>query len=347
MSFRLKRRGLHVTLTACAVSVGVLAGTSQVASAFVECPSFTSRPLGATWRTIYPRREDTRKGVALCHVGNIGGTMGWLQIADLGDGAKVRLHTDVDPASPEPSAYEPDTLYRKRVAEEWYSWIRSLPSTEQYQPWLEPSPTRLFSVTNATFFKDSDNDNETTLPLPLQTWAHTETLGVAFRNAYPRFPAEEWVFDTPRREEDYDAPKKALLFDAGFWGEETQQARVQSFPTAYEIEDIGAWYEEIETFYPADAAVGFTPEYRVGEYSRRNYVGVYGDTVYVFVSQGEIRNSDASAAMQEIQPGMQVVQMDGGGSAQFYSRYGEMDSSLPWPLENREVPNVLAIYSAP
>jgi hypothetical protein len=46
---------------------------------------------------------------------------------------------------------------------------------------------------------------------------------------------------------------------------------------------------------------------------------------------------------------MELIQLDGGGSAQFSSAYGEMDSSIPnIPpfFEDRAVPSVLAVYRA-
>jgi phosphodiester glycosidase len=347
MSLRCKRRGLRAVLTACAVTVGVLAGTSQLASAFVPCPRTGSRVLPTlTWETSWPTEARVNpKGVTLCR-GAIGGTTpAYLQMVDLGDGAKIRLHADVDPESPPASFSEPNTLYRKRVASEWYSWIRSLPNTEQYQPYLEPDDSRLFSITNATFFTDIRNENQTTLPFPLMTWALTETLGLSFRRAFPRYPQEEELIEPEeaRADEDYEAPKKALLIDAEFW-EGSQQVRIQRFASRYEFETINEWFENIETFYPADAAVSFPPEYRIGELHRRTYVGVWGDTVYIFVTQASMTNADASAMMQEIQPGMEVIQMDGGASTQFYSRYGAVASSAS-PAQ--EVPNVLAVYTAP
>jgi hypothetical protein len=322
----------------------MLAGTSQVASAYVPCPRGEIREANVeSWNTLWGSSAETAKGVTLCE--GVGGlfnnTRGYLQIADLGDGAKIRLQTQLHPLSPEPSYYEPNTLYSRRSAEEWYNWIRGLRSTEENAAYLEPRASRLFSTTNATFFTETGT-SWTTLPFPFINWANTTTLGLSFQRAFPSFP-EEWEIESPERDEDYEAPKKALLIDSRFFSS-PQQARIESFRTRYEIEDMAAWIER-EEFFPADAAVGFTPEFRVGESNLRTYFGVYGDEVYVWVTDDEFTNAEANATMQEIKPGMDVIQMDGGGSSQFYSAYGEMRSSVP--VDGRPVPNVLAIYRAP
>lgn len=73
---------------------------------------------------------------------------------------------------------------------------------------------------------------------------------------------------------------------------------------------------------------------------------MYGDVVYLFTSDAEYSNAEATAIMNEIQPGMDLIQLDGGGSAQLYSAYGEMDTADGYPFQDREVMDVLAIYRA-
>jgi hypothetical protein len=339
MSLRYKRRGLRATLTACAVSVGVLAGTSQVASAFVGCPGSGTRSANVdSWNTLWPIEERVDpKGVALCE--GVGGlfnnTRGYLQIADLGDGAKIRLHADVDPESPGAWLGEPDVLYRKRTADDWYSWLVNLdPENEANWSYVQPSQARLFSVTNASFFSDTDNEHQTTMSFPLITWGELSTYGQAERN-----------YESGNRF-DWEQPKKGLQIGSLYGG--TQRVRVDPIRTRYQYEDLIAELMHVggepNRYDTIDAAVSFTPEVRIGESNLRTYFGVYGDTVYVWVTDDEFTNAEAAATMQEIQPGMEVIQMDGGGSSQFYSLYGEMDSSIP--IADREVPSVLAIYRA-
>jgi hypothetical protein len=342
LSFRIERRGIRATLTACAVAVGMLAGTSQVASAYVPCPSGGTRSANVdSWDTLWPIEERVDpKGVTLCEgVGGIlNNTRGYLQIADLGDGAKIRLHADVDPESPEAWLGEPDVLYRKRTADDWYSWLVNLdPEIEANWSYVRPDNERLFSVTNASFFSDTDNDNQTMMSFPLVTWGGMSTLGQAQR---------EYEKAEPRRY-DWEHAKKALLIGGEVY-RGVQDVKVNSIRTRYEYEDlirelmhVGGEEYSYDTL---DAAVSFAPEVTVGESELRTYVGVYGDTVYIWVTDDEFTNAEASATMQEIQPGMEVIQMDGGGSSQFYSLYGEMDSNIP--IADREVPSVLAIYRA-
>jgi len=107
---------------------------------------------------------------------------------------------------------------------------------------------------------------------------------------------------------------------------------------------IEAMLAEQELIDTVDAAVSFTPEYTVGELRRRNYVGLYGDTLYIFTSKDNYTNAQAISIMREIQAGINLIQMDGGASTQFYSAYGEMRSNELGSA--REVPTVLAVYRA-
>ena len=352
MSFRSKRRGLHAAFTACAVTVGVLAGTAESASAFVPCPSGGNRAGSISeWTTTWPPNERTDpKGVTMClgEEGIWGTDKGWLQMVDLGDGARIRLPTQVDPSS----RYglwnygllgEPYTLYTKRTAEDWYAWLRNYdPENPAYEFSYEfPPSTRLFSVTTASFFKDDNNERPTRLPFPFLFFEHHDSFGMS----------------SVLRDEDYAAEKKSLeIGSPTSYGEEeaeiNQTVRLEGFPARYTSSDVvtklqyeGRTIGDPEEWGIIDGLVSFAPWYRVGESNRRNYLGVYGDTVYIFTSDALYTNEQAYEIMREIQPGMDVIQLDGGGSAQLYSEYGEMDSSIP--IFNREVPNVLAIYRAP
>jgi len=356
MSFRCKRRGLHAMLTALAVIVGVLACTAQFASAFVPCPSGGNRAGAISeWQTTWPpNRETNPKGVTMClgEQGIWGTDKGWLQMVDLGDGARLRLMAQVSPASRygernSGAIEDPDTLYTKRTATDWYQWMRELnPEDPHYEEM--PETGRLFSVTNASFFKETRNELPTKLPFPFFTAGGHDTLGVS----------------TVLRDADWAAEKKALeIGDIEGWPEEAEEepveihqtVKLEGFPARYRWEDVSNLINEFESGEPyvsglSDGLVSFAPWYRIGEAgeeykNRRNYLGVYGDTVYIFTSDANYTNEEAYAIMREIQPGMDVIQLDGGGSAQLYSAYGEMDSSIP--IFNRKVPNVLAIFRAP
>jgi hypothetical protein len=141
---------------------------------------------------------------------------------------------------------------------------------------------------------------------------------------------------------------------------ETQDVAIETFPAHYEFEDIWTYLSHVGgnvyNYDTWDAAVSFTPEVVVGEAeeeykNRRNYLGIYDHVVYIFTSDNDYTNAETVEIMNEIQPGMEMIQLDGGGSAQFYAEeYGEMDSSIPYiPTysEDREVASVLAVYRAP
>jgi hypothetical protein len=352
------------------MSIAMLAGMAQGASAFVACPSGITRSARVDrWITRWPTGGANAKGVTLCEgvEGAFNDTRAYLQIADMGDGAKVRLRSDVDPESPEPWLLEPEVVFRKRTASAWYSWLRSLrPETPWVQEgrweYIEPENTRLFSTTNATFFKDPANERETTVPFPLRSGS-LASWGRSWREAHPRAgPGGPGVEPGPiERNADYEAPKKVLVMEeimTPVWPDEEEEevtweelarqvVAVRSFPARYEWDFEGRLAETWETseYTTTDFAVSFTPEYTVGSSNRRTYMGVYGDSLYIFVTRENLTNAEARATMLEIQPGMEVIQMDGGGSTSFYSAYGSLSSNIP--IDPREVANVLAIYRAP
>jgi hypothetical protein len=353
MPFHLRgtRRGLLAALTACALTAALLGGTAQSASAFVPCPSGET-PAGGIdeWETDFPREYDRAGGVTLCEAsgGFLGAdTMGYLQIVDLNDGARIRLVATADPRSPEHGRFETETLFTKRTAEEWYEWITSL------NPWEEefnyhnydltfPAQRQLFSVTNAGFFSRTENGVPTEVPFPLWTARGDDSMGVSFNRGIGDF--------------DYEAPKVGLMIGSPI-EPETQDVEIETFPTNYEyylLEYLGHVGGEpyINTW---DAMVSFTPEVVVGEAgeeykNRRNYLGIYDNIVYIFTSDNRYTNDETVRIMEEIQPNMEMIQLDGGGSAQFYTREnGAMDSSIPNvpPIyENRQVASVLAVYRA-
>jgi hypothetical protein len=342
-------------LAACAVIIGVLAGATQPASAFVPCPTTrtANRSIGAeTWNTYWGTSRETAKGVTLCQVQGNFLNLGYLEIADLQDGAKIRLQAQDDRTVPH-GTRDPITPYIKRTAQGWYEWIRGLRATPENLPWLTPGKERLFSVTNATFFKDSVNGHETALPFPFEFDFSHDTYGKAFLEAYPAYPRSEWRREAPRANYDYDAPKSVLQLNSEMRPEFAQSVRIRGFRERYLPSDVDYWYSAPhaeDSFIPRDSAVSFRPEFDLGgegSAHRRTYVGVWGLHVYIFVTNESYSNAQVNSAMQEIQPGMDVIQMDGGGSTQFYSAYGELRSIAGPFAETRDVPTVLAIYRGP
>jgi hypothetical protein len=338
---------------ACAVAVGMLA-TSHAAYAWVPCPTAEIPSARITeWTNQYGTSRETAKGVTLCEGDDGLNTRGFLQIVDLGDGAKIRLQAKDDISRPH-GTQEPGTPYMKRTSQAWYEWIRGLRSESRNLAWLTPGKEKLFSVTNATFFKDTRNEvEETALPFPFMfDYAH-DTFGMAIREAYPAFPRPEWGFETQRPNFDYDAPKSVLQLNSEMRPEVAQRVRIRGFRARYLPAEVNEWYRfhSEDPFSIRDAAVSFAGEFdnSGGERSsnRRTYVGVWGQIVYIWTSDDEYTNEEANATMLEINPGMDVIQMDGGGSTQFYSEYGHLLSWSWRTLEQRDVPTVLSVYRGP
>jgi hypothetical protein len=345
LSFRRKRRGLHVRLTTLVVSactmVALLALMAQAASAYVPCPSGETRTGGIRFANVWGSTRENARGVTLCWglVRPIT-TAGYLQIIDLTDGAKLRLQTIWDNSGPRGLINQPLTRYWKKTPAEWYSFIKEERAVED--EYTFPPKAQLFSTTNATFFTETNNSTSTTLPFPFFGYLEKHSLGVSYIRGLAGIDL------------DYEAPKKVFMIGDPYQAERVQAARVGSFPTYYpepipeEEEEEWLFIESImhaggipEVEDTMEAAVGFTPEYRVGERVRRNYLGTYGNIVYIFTTKVSYTNEEMRSIMQEIQPGMEVIQMDGGGSAAFYSEYREFESPL-----HRKVPNVLAVYTA-
>jgi len=345
MSIRRTGPGHRATRTAWVVATGtavaaVLAVTAPSASAYVACPTWPS-PAGSIedWATKWPAPGANPKGVTLCQAQVEGHGMGYLTILDLRDGAKLRLVSQVDPGSPIPRADRPYTEYKKRTASSWYSYIRSGGS------YISPDPSRLFSTTNASFFNTTANGVATTLPFPHRFNQGHETWGSAM--------VEDWGASCPNPEAfDYCATKKLLRI--GTPSETPQKLGVTPMFRVYDSVQaqlvLQDGHRSIGESWPgaADATVAFDPLTSVGSASRRNYIGKYGNVVYLFTSTESYTNAQAAQIMQDIQPGMSVMQLDGGGSAQMHSAYGTIDSVIPdIPFGNREVADVLAVYTGP
>lgn len=344
MSVRSEGRGFRATLvvwltTACLVAAW-LAATAQSASAYVPCPDYEIEAGEISyWSQLWPPRGADAKGVTLCHGTGLFYSKGYLQIADLNDGAKLRLVSEIDLDSPPPGKLEPYTRYYKRTADDWYSYIRGGGSST-------PDPSRLFSTTNASFFSDTDGPS-TNLPFPHRFNHVHETWG---KTMYE----EAWVKPAPvcPDPEAFDYCASKTLLRIGTTAETPQRVGVGRMLNFFDAGQAEVMLRDGHSNYgpawpgAADATLGFNPFTQVGDSeARRNYIGTYGNRVYIFTSDTKYTNQQMYDIMQAIQPGMVTMQLDGGGSAQFHSAYGWMDSNIP--IADRKVPDVLAIYRAP
>ncbi len=263
----------------------------------------------------------------------------YLQIADLLAGAKVRLLALAE-SEPEENLYGRETRYQRKSAQEWYSFIRSGRAPwEFYLP--NAGAERLFSVTNATFFSRTETET-TAVPFPLLS-ANNNSFGVS----HPRFPETEAEEVERGLASDYEAPKEAfeLGYTEGTGGSSIQKVAIRPFRARYGFPDVEEILEinEIPAEFEAwDGAVSFTPEYRINELARRNYVGIDANNVYMLSTRAEYTNAEVIEIMHGIDREMKLIQMDGGGSTQLYSEYRELRSNIPFG--GRKVASVLAFY---
>ncbi len=347
MSIRREGRGRRAVLaaratTACTAVAALLAVGAPSASAYVPCPRPIPDAEILNWQTHWPTSGADAKGVTLCQGFGSVLSKGYLQIVDLNDGAKLRLVSKVDARSPTPSRYEPGTLYEKRTADEWYSYIRAGRSVTL------PATSQLFSTTNASFFKNADNSSPTALSFSHRFNYTHETIGMLWREIRDNMPPTG--FGCPGGMPafpDVCALKEVLnIGDPSVRGAQRIVIRgMLSFWDAPQAEYMLGDPDGLGVPQAWDATVAFDPLHTVGTTSRRNYIGFFLNRVYIFTSDKEYTNLEAESIMQAIQPGMTTMQLDGGGSAQFHSAYGHMDSAIP--VLDRKVPDVIAIYRAP
>lgn len=255
-----------------------------------------------------------------------------VQIVDFAAGAKLRLISEpVDPQSPPAE----DSVYRKREAFEWFSYIQSNVPI--------PAPGRLFSTTNASFFTNT-SDSETPLSLPELT-----------RFKFPGSPVIDPVATFGLAFFDNSDPawvglKRGLRVGANL--ETTQNVELFDFPTNYDIADIADAFDLGATEGPAcgigvsclDATVAFHPSYDSGEDSaRRTYVGIDAtNKVYVLAATVGLTFSEAQDILGSF-GSVAEVQLDGGGSTQTF----DISTGGFRSVIQRPVPDVLAVYLSP
>lgn len=352
MSIRREGRGRRATLTARVATLGTMAAallgvTAQSASAYEPCPGPISAGGILNWNTLWPTPGADPKGVTLCHGFGSVFSKGYLQIVDLSDGAKLRMVSAIEDP---PDRYWGHQRYFKQTADEWYADIRAGGLVSS------PASSRLFSTTNASYFNDSSiTTHWTSLPLPHRFNQVQETWGSAMYDQWKSGSGWRCNGDgtgTGTTSPDVCATKRALFLgdpSAGW------QDIGMYYLSAYSTFDLPFFLDagQARTVLSNDdrswdGTVGFSPTYEVGATgasNRRNYLGMASGKVYIFTSDTDYTTAEANAIMQEIVPGMTTIQLDGGGSAQFHSAYGSMDSSIP--SFDREVPDVLAVYRAP
>lgn len=337
MSIRKKvgRFGTLIAATLLAISTLTLPASTP--------PAYADDPCSPSWENAVPEwwgLYDDR-GVTLCDGGEFGFTHALLQIVDLGDGAKLRLVSDAsDPLDP-PAA---DNQYDKRRADDWYDWIKAGNVNS-------PSPSRLFSTTNASFFVDTSSST-TALSLPEMSTQYFSTCPIPPGACSIQTLTNGWAYGH-HSDPAWDASKRG--FRLGPPSASTQTAEIFGFDTHYDLFDIASAFDLLGTDGPAcgnpgscrDATVALDPLYGSGD-SRRTFVGLdASDRVYILTTHLGYTLSEARDILKSF-GSVWEIQLDGGGSTQMYYRFpGDQLGDGIQSTVLREVPDVLAVYLSP
>jgi Phosphodiester glycosidase len=339
---------LPAVMATAILAVGMLAAVpastqtaiARAAPAEAGCnPSDNAVP---EWRTI-----TSGPGVTLCQgLSTFGFDDAYVQIVDLSAGAKVRLiseHCEECPFSDKTRST--DAQFHKRTASEWYDWIQSNEDT--------PSPSRLFSTSNASFFTDTSND---TSPISLPMYHHVATIdGDVFLDG-----THGWAYATgtdgdPGNDDPaWGSPKLAISFGDAL--SPLQKVEMLTFPMHYTDAEVNSLaginplnFERLQ----GDSTVGFTPDFDGGTGSnRRTYVGVdsnIASKVYILNTNENFTVGEATTILESFGAAAEI-QLDGGGSTQMtadWDQDGDVNELVESDvIPDRTVPNTLAVYFA-
>jgi hypothetical protein len=311
-------------LAVCVLAVVLTPMSAPPASADQPCPS-TGVPGTniSEFETAWPPDDETdARGVTLCRLVNLSDTWGYVQIVDMADGASIGLRAQQQIGQPTPASAA-DWLYTKRTVQQQYEFDTGgtgLPA---------PGNVPTFSATNTAFFTDTSSAT-TKLSLP----EHANNFGVVYKS---------WGYALHQTDPAWEAPKRKLVMGAP-WSD-NQLVRISPFPTYYTA-------SEADTFAQGhySGTVGFDPLFGSGE-ARRTMVGVnagygvYGSRVYILTTFGYYTLEQAQDILRHF--GSQTeIQLDGGGSTQMYSPFGEIESygGGCCGLSERPVPSHLMTY---
>jgi hypothetical protein len=314
-------------LAICTFSTALVAAGAQPVSAFEGCPT-TDGPIEGFdyWHTGFPNEpigspeylEQSQAGVTMCYGSSSEDPwetgLAYVQIIDLADGAKIRIHSEKDPEQEVPAS-DMDWKFNKKRIFDWFD-------DTFWNPYGgNPDGSLLFSTTNASFFTDTMNPTSE-LSLPEKSGAFMQSLGVALHGTDPA----------------WNALKRYLKLGPPD-SSGAQEIEIGSFPTHYSLTDYETTFDDAY-----DGLVGFEPLYGGTGYSRRTMLGVAGSKVYILTTDAWFTLAEAQQILQFFHPGMTTIQLDGGGSTSFFSAF-----TISWvdSYVAREVPDVLGVYFGP
>jgi len=219
------------------------------------------------------------------------------------------------------------TQFVKRTSKQWYDWIKAGNVGT-------PPAAQLFSVTNASLFRSFVPWNTSAMSFPQKKWNSITSTGE----------------DPNCHLIDGSSAKRMFgLSDPRAAGR--QNAYMNTFNQGCKA-DFNTVSTQFSGYF--DAVVAYHPIYdNETTTTRRTYLGTKNlggywtlpqDIAYVLTSTASITNVRAREILTNDFGSMWTMQLDGGGSTQYYhAAYTDGDDG--WGA--RAVPEVLAIYAAP
>jgi len=314
------RQGLRAGLCALfALTLGLSAGTAQAA---LSCPARSIHPAIASWRM-----DAQGNGVYMCRGRDSSGNyMGvTVQMVDFTAGAKMRVMSEVAAGSPVGTA---STQFVKRKSKEWYDWIKAGNVGT-------PPASQLFSVTNASLFRSAFWGNTSAMSFPQKKWSSITSTG-----------------EDPNCHLINGSSAKRMFGLSDPRAAGRQNAYMNTFNQGCKA-DFNTASTQLSGYF--DAVVAYHPIYGVDETTtdNRTYLGTKNlggywtlpqDIAYVLTSTAHITTVRAREILTNDFGSMWTMQLDGGGSTQYYHA-AYSDADYGWGP--RAVPEVLAIYAAP
>ena len=252
-----------------------------------------------------------------------------VQIVDFEAGGKMRVMSNPRPGQDLPAN---DVLYTPDVAPGWLSWMLGSVSS--------PPPSQLFSVTNGAPARDPFYGD--TMAFAQKKWNALVSLG-----------AEQGCHFLPN-----GASAKRYFGLSDPRGAGRQYAYIDTYDGACQSDKAEA-NREFSTYQGQpvnlfDATVGFHPLYGDATTAqRRTFIGTRDrdggwtgtqDLAYLLTSDQKLTVGQARDVLTRDFRTMYNLQLDGGPSTQYRTRYGTgIDSDDGRP---RQVPEVLALYDA-
>lgn len=307
-----QRAGLRrssVTLAAILLITTALMIDPRIVGAAGLCPVYNDGTYSFTTLV-------DRKGVAICQQQKVGtGIIAYWTIVDFKAGARARI---VSQTATGTTVGQPSTKFVKRRAPDWFTYTAAnVPS---------PNSGALFSITNASIFV-SDLGSTTSLNYPLRQDYQVKSTGEV-----PGINPKRWL--------GFGSNTTAY----GYLG--NYEYNGQSY-TGNDPAIINGLYTNIRDYV---VSLGSTTGIESTTKTKRVYVGFVdtdgnnnGDRMIILQTNVGYTVAEADGALGWWGcPPSWRIQLDGGGSVQFYANNGQQ-----YLTSLRIVPSVIAVWQTP